>query len=333
MSVIKFLRSIAGLFNYSTDDNPTLQQDYIAAVQNWQETEKNLVDINLWQPTTEYAVGNQVKTPSLPSQYVLVCTAAGTSGNSEPDYTNVSQGNSVTDGTVTWLVSGYLPLNGGTITGDITVDKQTSNSGVYFTFPSSTEQSRVGIVGSGSDMGVALMSKFGSFNDSLLIVKGSNKSDNPLFQLSAGNGTTIKSLIGKPSGTLTWNGHSIVNEQTIVESNRSNLASSTNYTNKTSVSLTAGTWLIIANAMFPANATGVRGLGVQYTISGVTSTPTEQTQNAASNGTTCLNASTVVFFPNTTSVYVKVKQNSGSTLNNVIAEIAAHKLSDYTTYA
>lgn len=104
MSVIKFLRDWTDLFNWSTDENPTTQQDYQNAVKNWVATETSIVDALLWQPETVYAVGNQVKTPSLPSEHVLVCTVAGTSGANEPDYTNVSVGSTVTDGTVTWMV-------------------------------------------------------------------------------------------------------------------------------------------------------------------------------------------------------------------------------------
>ena len=104
MSVIKFLRDIAGLFNWNTDDSPTSETDYMAAVKNWQETERNLVDTILWQPLTEYAVGNMVKTPSLPSQYCLVCTTAGTSGANEPTYSSLSVGDSVSDGSVTWKI-------------------------------------------------------------------------------------------------------------------------------------------------------------------------------------------------------------------------------------
>lgn len=109
MGVIKFLRDISGLFNWNTDDNPTSEQDYMNAVKNWQETEKNLVDTVLWQPTTAYAVGNTVKTPSLPSQYCLVCTTAGTSGANEPTYSSVSVGDSVSDGSVTWEIKELFP--------------------------------------------------------------------------------------------------------------------------------------------------------------------------------------------------------------------------------
>ena len=114
MSVIKFNRDFENLFNWDTDLNPTTEQNYQAAVQNWTETEMNLVDTLLWQPQTEYEVGNIVKTPSLPSQYVLLCTTSGESGAEEPSYSGTQLNDSVEDGTVVWRISqiavGALPL-------------------------------------------------------------------------------------------------------------------------------------------------------------------------------------------------------------------------------
>lgn len=104
MSVIKFIRDIARYFKYPSDDQPTTQLDYQNAVKNWVATEESLVDSVLWQPTTRYDTGNVVKTPSIPSQYYLICTTAGTSGDSEPAYTDVSVGDNVSDGSVTWRV-------------------------------------------------------------------------------------------------------------------------------------------------------------------------------------------------------------------------------------
>lgn len=105
MSVIKVLRDLDGLFNYSTDENPTSQQDYQEAVKNWVKTIVSLVDSNLWQPETEYVVGDTVKTPSLSKDTVLYCLEAGTTGAAEPDYTDMGIGDIITDGTVTWLIN------------------------------------------------------------------------------------------------------------------------------------------------------------------------------------------------------------------------------------
>ena len=60
MSVIKVLRDLNGLFNYSTDENPTSQQDYQKAVKNWVKTIVSLVDAVMWQPETEYNVSRAI---------------------------------------------------------------------------------------------------------------------------------------------------------------------------------------------------------------------------------------------------------------------------------
>lgn len=117
----KFIRDINQYFRYSTDSEPTTQQDFQEAMKNWIKTEEAIVDSHLWQPTTAYRVGNIVKTPSLASQYILECTTAGTSGTEEPSYSGVSVGSVVTDGTARWTVKQYamgdkyLPLTGGTL--------------------------------------------------------------------------------------------------------------------------------------------------------------------------------------------------------------------------
>ena len=131
MSVIKVLRDLDRLFNYSADENPTSQQDYQEAVKNWVKTIVSLVDAVMWQPETEYTVGSQLLTPSLP-YYVLRCTVAGTSGAAEPDYTDVALGDEITDGTVTWVVDGYFPLSGGRITGDVDITGDLSVSGAIY---------------------------------------------------------------------------------------------------------------------------------------------------------------------------------------------------------
>ena len=104
MAVTEVVRDLTNLFNYSTDENPTSQQDYQEAVKNWVNTIINLVDCTMWQPNTEYEVGNVLRTPSLPLQLQLTCTTAGTTGSAEPDYSEVEAGDTVTDGTAVFLV-------------------------------------------------------------------------------------------------------------------------------------------------------------------------------------------------------------------------------------
>ena len=106
MSVDAIQRDLSGLFNYPSDPNPTTQADYQNAVKNWVNGIINLVDLGLWQPTTDYAVGNIIRTPSIAPQYVLMCTTAGTSGDTEPTYTDVHEGSVISDGsgTLVWTV-------------------------------------------------------------------------------------------------------------------------------------------------------------------------------------------------------------------------------------
>lgn len=190
MAVIKFLRDITGLFNWSTDVAPTSQQDYQNAVKNWQETEKNLVDAVLWQPETAYDAGNQVRTPSLPSECVLVCTTAGTSGANEPDYTSVAIGDTVADGTAEWTVASSLTGAGGAVTGSI-VDN--TNSADF-------------IVNSVDSFYTEINGGTTYANGAWIRLNGKDNTGNEgHFQLRANDGVNNVSLVGKPDGTLIWN--------------------------------------------------------------------------------------------------------------------------------
>ena len=115
MAVTEVVRDLTNLFNYSTDENPTAQQDYQEAVKNWVNTIINLVDCTLWQPDTEYSVGNVLRTPSLPYHLQLICITAGTTGSAEPDYTDIEAGDTVTDGTVVWSVQSVFDAPTGVV--------------------------------------------------------------------------------------------------------------------------------------------------------------------------------------------------------------------------
>lgn len=138
----KFIRDIAQFFRYSTDSDPTTQQEFQEAMKNWIKTEEAIVDVTLWQPTTVYSVGNIVRTPSLASQYILECTTAGTSGIEEPDYSGANVGTVVTDGTAEWTIKQYavsdkyLPLTGGVIQGNLSIQSSDIARG---TTPSSNQ--------------------------------------------------------------------------------------------------------------------------------------------------------------------------------------------------
>ena len=68
----------------------------------------------LWQPSTAYAVGAVIHSPSLPAGCKATCTTEGTTGSTEPNWT--AYGTTVTDGTVKWAVETDVQ---GTITGEM----------------------------------------------------------------------------------------------------------------------------------------------------------------------------------------------------------------------
>ena len=142
MAVTEVVRDLTNLFNYSTDENPTSQQDYQEAVKNWVNTIINLVDCTMWQPNTEYEVGNVLRTPSLPLQLQLTCTTAGTTGSAEPDYSEVEAGDTVTDGTAVFLVD--IVVSDGTMVAEAIKALASTNdvpSGI--TFPSTSLLSKM----------------------------------------------------------------------------------------------------------------------------------------------------------------------------------------------
>ena len=210
MGVIKFLRDISNLFNWNTDDNPTNEQTYMNAVKNWQETEKNLVDTILWQPTTTYSVGNIIKTPSLPSQYCLVCTTAGISGANEPVYSSPQVGNSVSDGSVTWKIAENLLMPNGIVSGKLYFDSDEEGISTEKPFIESTE----GLLWKYCSFG---WGGFGSGN----ALQGAALLLNYKYGFGVGGGFALEAhgIVGEqekevefnglPNGTLTWNGQTI----------------------------------------------------------------------------------------------------------------------------
>ena len=99
--------SIPKLFDHtnylrrSTESNPTTRGDMYRYVDNVGTVLEADVAVTLWQPSTTYAIGTIVKSPSIPIGYVARCTKAGTSSESEPEWKE----GSITDNSVTWVVT------------------------------------------------------------------------------------------------------------------------------------------------------------------------------------------------------------------------------------
>lgn len=95
-------------------------------------------------------------------------------------------------------ITGFLPLSGGTLTGDITTKNITMSSSEIRTLLDSQALYQYG--GTGWQHG-AQITLFGKDHSS-------SPGD---FTISANNGTNSSDLFGRPDGTLLWNGKSIVN--------------------------------------------------------------------------------------------------------------------------
>jgi len=297
MAVIKFLRDITGLFNWSTDVAPTSQQDYQNAVKNWQETEKNLVDAVLWQPETAYDAGNQVRTPSLPSECVLVCTTAGTSGANEPDYTSVVVGDTVADGTAEWTVASYLTSAGGTLAAPIVAIDDTSDVRLY----------------GGTDYTTgAWLELYGKDN-----LTGAGA-----WRLQARDGVNNTQLLGYPDGRLTWAGSNVLTDATVgtysTKSPSSSVSLSANTAKTiTSMSLAKGTWIVIGKAYFSSN-TADRVYGIQVGTSAndfVYSNSGSVAVHAAYAGNLAVQATDILTLASTTTVYLCGFSNNAATVS------------------
>lgn len=130
-----------------------------------------------------------------------------------------------------------------------------------------------------------------------------------------GNGN-ISSFVGKADGTASWNGFDITpqkssNQGTTTDVNVPNNST----TNLMSVNLTKGTWLIQAIAGFNGNSNGYRRLGISTNTS-QTNADRYKVVDAPSTGstTTHLSLTTIIAVESTTTYYINVYQNSGSTL-------------------
>ena len=228
------------ILNYPANHhNPTTQTNYANNVKNWVETEKSLVDTILWQPTTAYSVGNIVKTPSLPSQYCLVCTTAGTSGANEPSYNGKTVGSSVSDGNITWMVSGFFLTDSNYLKTSVYGISTNRNFLNFYLNTTNPEQASEGmqlhstglqlygknlftkniylngegdIFGSKSSGGFVLYCGSNNVDPSLAMWGSNSSSSAGYFRLRAtlsGDSSRTKDLIGTPDGSLKWGGQSI----------------------------------------------------------------------------------------------------------------------------
>lgn len=116
-----------------SEPNYTTVADFYRYCDNQNNVLKSLADCLLWQPSTDYIVGQIVRASGMPTGHIAKCTTAGKSSEEEPQWTD----GVVTDGTVKWSVydpesatddkittasSKKLDKIGGAVTGPISYD-------------------------------------------------------------------------------------------------------------------------------------------------------------------------------------------------------------------
>lgn len=223
------------------------------------------------------------------------------------------------DGTLTWgsdaiaLAKNYLPLAGGTMTGAITT------SAVDF------------IKRNVNDNHLTILGGTGYSNSaSLYLTGGDASSDGGAFRLRAQAGSGSKDLVGKPDGTLTWNGNDLnpQRETVIQTSSDVAVASGSAGTELLSFELTKGTWFVNYIGNFSANANGYRHLAISSTSDGGAYNRfcCVRQGNAGNIATSMLSGSSILRVGSTSTFYLRAFQNSGSSLN-VSAGVQLFRLS------
>lgn len=116
-----------------SEPNYTTVADFYRYCDNQNNVLKSLADCLLWQPSTDYTVGQIVRAPGMPTGHIAKCTTAGQSSEEEPAWTDgvVADGTakwsvydpeSATDDKITTASSKKLDKIGGAITGPISYD-------------------------------------------------------------------------------------------------------------------------------------------------------------------------------------------------------------------
>lgn len=160
---------------------------------------------------TAFSLGDTARLPGLPVTMYLECTTPGTTGATAPVITTVTEGQTISDGTVVWTVRAcaskafvtqrFLPLSGGLLTN--------------YKIGRNIDTGEIMLV-SGADYG----------DGACLLARGKNypiESASGSFQLEARiDASTYAQLIGTPSGDLTWQTNSLDKAAVIQENMGSN---------------------------------------------------------------------------------------------------------------
>lgn len=152
--------------------------------------------MNMLQRNKVYEVGDIAFSPLLKSYYYLECTVGGKTASTTPSISGKNEGNTFTDGAVTWKVcrdasrdyiaEKYLPLTGGKLTGELDINANNKGIDIQETTMSVTNSTvdvytdLIRHVGSDGKRFCFFRSGKNSNMDTFLTINLINESDNPL---------------------------------------------------------------------------------------------------------------------------------------------------------
>ena len=105
MTDVKKLQTLDGMLDYPDPNDAgkgTTEQQFQEYLKNHYAAMYSLVAMALWQPGTNYIVGQVVLSPNMPANTIARVTEAGTSGAAEPVWGSI--GSTISDGTVTYIM-------------------------------------------------------------------------------------------------------------------------------------------------------------------------------------------------------------------------------------
>lgn len=105
MTDVKKLQTLDGMLDYPDPNEAskgTTEQQFQEYLKNHYAVMYSIVAMALWQPGTNYIVGQVVLSPNMPANAIARVTTAGTSGNAEPVWSAV--GSTISDGTAAYIM-------------------------------------------------------------------------------------------------------------------------------------------------------------------------------------------------------------------------------------
>ncbi len=105
MTDVKKLQTLDGMLDYPDPNDAskgTTEQQFQEYLKNQYAVMYSLVSMALWQPGTNYIVGQVVLSPNMPANTIARVTAAGASGDAEPAWGAV--GSTISDGTAAYIM-------------------------------------------------------------------------------------------------------------------------------------------------------------------------------------------------------------------------------------